>query len=120
MTGPTPQPPQTPDPNIDRTSSGVFATPTHLEARHRRTVTGIVLMIIGVLFAVPVLVDQILDALHPPATAVPAFTFMEFVHEFGFPLLLIAGGYNLFSKEAFSDIVDKVKSVLPGNKTPGV
>jgi len=108
MTAPT-----TPSPRPSSSST----TPGQLEARHRRTVTGIALMVIGILFAVPAFVGQVLLALHPPATPVPAPTFLELVHSFGFPVLLIGAGYNLFSREAFADIVDKVKGFWPGGAT---
>ena len=88
-------------------------TPAQLEARHRRTVTGILLMVVGVGFAAPAFIGQALMALHGTQPTTPP-TFLELVREFGFPVLLIGAGYNLFSREAFADLVDKAKTFWPG------
>jgi len=73
-------------------------------------------MVIGLVFALPALWEAFALALHPPAPPQPGLSVMEFVRQYGFPLLLIGGGYNLVSRDAFAALVDKVRSVLPGGK----
>ena len=109
-------PPVQPTPPPPRSSSGTYATTGQLEKRHRRTAIGIGLMILGVLFAVPALIGQVIAALHP-GTPQPDRSVLELMHEFGFPVLLIGAGYNLFSRDAFADLVDKVKGFWPGHSS---
>lgn len=96
---------------LQRTSSGTYATTGQLEKRHRRAALGIGLMVLGIVFAVPALIGQVLHALHPPTVAV-SHSVLELIHEFGFPVLLIAAGYNLFSRDAFADLVDRAKTLI--------
>lgn len=115
MTAPVPPTPPT-TPPLERTSSGTFATPRQLEARHKRTIYGVIGMLIGLGFAVPFIValaiGAIKAAVHGQPVAFPTFT--QALGFFGFPLIVIALSYNLYDHTAFADVVDKLKDFWPG------
>lgn len=82
--------------------------PVTFAPRHRRAIMGILLMLLAI-----VAYGAILFRLGVPVdTCAP--TWLQLVRQYGFPLLLFIAGYNLFSGQAFKDIIATVKSLLPG------
>lgn len=71
---------------------------TGVTGRHWRAVIGLVLMALGVLSYGAVLFRV---ALPPEACAA---TWLQLVRQYGFPGLLMLGGYNLFQKDALAEI----------------
>jgi len=96
-----------------RISSGSFESPAQkLEAKHRRAALGIGMMLVGLVFAVPQLIVQVVEALH--STPAQSVTWLQLARWYGLPVLLIVSGYNLYSPGSLAVLVDRVKTFLPG------
>lgn len=91
--------------------SGAF--PMQAKTPHGRTRIGLGMMVVGIVFAVPQLLTQVLDAIHQNPEAVSPTT-LQLARWYGLPALLILSGYNMIAPQSFAALVDRVRSVLPG------
>ena len=80
-----------------------------MEGRHWRAVIGLALMLFGILGYVAVLFH--IGAAAETCTS----TWVQLTRQYGFPAGLVIGGYNLFSPDAFRDVVATVRNGLRGN-----
>lgn len=111
MTTPTPTE-QAPETGLQQGRASGYSLQS--KTTHGRTIVGLLLILIGVVFALPVGIGLLLRALHPPTVPLPGPSLLELIHELGFPVLLIGGGYNLLSPQGFEALADKIRSFLPG------
>ncbi len=83
--------------------------PIRFQKAHKYTIAGIVLMVVGVGFALPWLWGQ----MHPKPTD-PPITMLLIAYRLGPSAALVLLGYRLFDASAFGDLVDRARSFLPG------
>ncbi len=89
--------------------TGPPTPPAPFQKAHKYTIAGIVLMALGVAFALPWLWGQ----MHPKPTD-PPITVLFIAYRLGPSAVLVGLGYRLFDAAAFGDLVDRVRSFFPG------
>ncbi len=100
--------------------------PAALQYRHVRTVTGILLIVVGIGLFVGIQLlrahqEAALLALHiPPAAIVPPASLMQFLDKLAIPvlmpLIIIGAGVMLFSPTVFAQTMAAARSFLPWAK----
>lgn len=81
-----------------------------LHGRHYRTIIGIALMAFALLFVITntILTLVVTKTASPKCVA----SWVEFAHEWVFPIMLFAAGFALYNKEAFREVVGAGRSLV--------